>query len=210
MTDEELSPLALLHRQLELERKGVDAAGRLYRLPGDNPDDIGRVLAAHLANGDYVAYFRDDLSDTTVAELRMLEPEQVHRDADQVMRILNGASAPESPVFRGRTFFFATITALEYRDVGQRDGRFVVLVDGAIAAEAWSSLSIEHAAELAVETRPEFRRRGYARQVCAAWASQQLAAGRVAFYSHSVDNTASAALARSLGVKHVMDIVSYE
>jgi len=83
-------------------------------------------------------------------------------------------------------------------------------VDGLVVSEAWSSRRTDVAAELAVETLLEYRQRGYARQVCAAWASHQLTLGRTAFYSHDLENTASAALARSLGVRHFMDNVSYE
>ena len=206
MTEGDFSPLALLHQQLALERKGVDSSGRLFRLPGENPDDMPRVLAARLADGSYVAYLRDDLPETVMAEFRALTPEQLYHEHAQVLGIL-GASGP---AWRGRTCFFSeSPRPEEYPLAVQRDGTFVVEVDGVAAAEAWSSRSTDFAAELAVETRPEFQRRGYGRQVCAAWASHQLAAGRIAFYSHNVENTASAALARSLRVQHFMDNVNY-
>jgi predicted GNAT family acetyltransferase len=82
-------------------------------------------------------------------------------------------------------------------------------IEGLAAAEAWSARSTDESAELAVETRPEYQRRGYGRQVCAAWANDQLDTGRIAFFSHAVENVASAALAKSLGVRHFMDNVNY-
>jgi len=206
MTVGDFSPLTLLHQQLALERKGVDGAGRLYRLPGENPDDMAPLLAARLVDGRYVTYFRDDVPETVIAGLRTLTAEQLYHDHTQVLGIL-GASGS---AWCGSTYFFSRIPLPEEHPlVVQRDNKFGVEVDGLTAAEAWSSRSTDFAAELAVETLPAFRRRGYGRQVCAAWASDQLAAGRVAFYSHSLENLASAALARSLGVEHIFDIVAY-
>ena len=56
------------------------------------------------------------------------------------------------------------------------------------------------AAELALEVLPEYRRRGYGRQVASAWANHIMQEGLVAFYSHLHDNLPSQALAQSLGV----------
>lgn len=64
-------------------------------------------------------------------------------------------------------------------------------------------------AEAWVVTEPEFRRRGYARQVTAAWAHDVQRQGKVAFYSHLMDNLASEALARSLGLVQFLTAVGY-
>jgi hypothetical protein len=201
------SPLGLLHTQLALERKGVDDAGKLFRLPGDNPDEIGRLLTARLSNGSYLAYFRDDVPDPVIEALRALTPEQLYHEQHRVLGILEATG----PAGCFRSYFFSdSPRPEEYALAEERDGKFVVEVDGVAASEAWSSRSTEFAAELAVETRPEFRQRGYGRHVCAAWASHQLVVGRIAFYSHHAENMASAALAKSLGVKHLFDIVVYE
>jgi predicted GNAT family acetyltransferase len=192
---------------LALELKGVDSSGTLFRLPGENPDDIGLVQSIHLSDGRYVAYLRDDLPEDVATALRALTPEQLHREQARVRDIL-GATGSGG---RWRTYFFSASPRQEdYALAIQRDDRFVVEVYGVVASEAWSSRSTDLAAELAVETRPELRRRGYGRQVSAAWASHQLAAGRIAFYSHAVENAASAALAQSLGVMHLYDIVGYD
>jgi predicted GNAT family acetyltransferase len=62
---------------------------------------------------------------------------------------------------------------------------------------------------VAVETRPGYRRRGYGRQVTTAWAAWQVRQDRIAFYSHLHNNGASRALAHSMGVMHILDIVGY-
>jgi len=92
-----LSPLELFHQQLALERKGVDSAGLLFRIPGDNPDEMGRVLTARLADGEYVAYLRDDLPESVIDALRTLTPQQLHYEHSRVLRIL-GAEGPSGAV----------------------------------------------------------------------------------------------------------------
>ncbi len=97
----------------------------------------------------------------------------------------------------------------EYSDVTMQDGCFVVLADRRPVSWAWTQDGSARAAELAVETSPEYRRRGFARQVVAAWAAHELSAGRVAFYSYFTGNEASAALARSLGVTLYAEWVAF-
>ena len=46
MTEGDFSPLALLHQQLALECKGVDSSGRLFRLPGEDPEELPLVFSA--------------------------------------------------------------------------------------------------------------------------------------------------------------------
>lgn len=58
----------------------------------------------------------------------------------------------------------------------------------------------DKAAELALEVLPIYRRRGYGRQLAAAWANHIMHQGLVAFYSHLHDNLPSQTLAQSLGV----------
>jgi GNAT superfamily N-acetyltransferase len=191
---------------MTLERKAVDEDGSLYRLPGDNPDELSSVMAAHLTSGEYLAYFHRDLRESLLSRLRALTAQQIYTDESAVLAILGIAG----PAWRGRTSVFTrSYDPNECPLVAPHRDRFVVEVAGVVAAEAWSSRSTDRAAELAVETRPEFQRRGYGRQVCAAWANEQRSAGRIAFYSHSVENSASAALARSLGVQHFMDNANY-
>lgn len=84
------------------------------------------------------------------------------------------------------------------------------MVDDVPVSWAWSSRSNGRAAELAVETLPAFQRRGYAREVVLAWTWHQLNQGKIAFYSHKQENTASQALASAVGVVHFMDFVNYE
>ena len=204
-----LSPIQLIHIQLELECIGVTPDGFLYRIPGENPDDLHRFFVARHAQG-YIVYFGRDLEPSIVRRLQALQPVQPFEDIPAVRRILYGNAESDANPWLGRAYTFETTPSpAEYPDAIAEGDSFVVRVGGQVAARAWSSRSNTRAAELAVETVPEFRRRGYGRQAAAAWAAHQLAVGRVAFYSHHRDNLTSLALARSLGVVQFMDAAGY-
>lgn len=195
---------------MELECIGVGAAGRLHRLPGPNPDAIARCFVIRHTDG-YTCYLRDDVPPAVAAALLALPPARLFADATIVTRLLNCGHDAEASLWAGSAYIFERLPAPEeFPDVELRpDGTLVVQVEGEVAARAWSSRENARAAELAVETEPVFQRQGYARQVCSAWAYQQLIHGRVAFYSHHRENLASAALAQALGVAHFMDCVGY-
>ena len=75
-----------------------------------------------------------------------------------------------------------------------------LLVDGHAVSICGSVRTTAVADEAGVDTPREFRGRGYAGQVVAAWARIVREAGRVALYSTSWENTASQAVARKLGL----------
>lgn len=85
-------------------------------------------------------------------------------------------------------------------DVVNEDGAFVVKQAGQVVTRAWSVRENARAAEVAVETLPAHRQRGWARQATSAWATAVLLSGRTPFFSHARDNHASAALAKSLNL----------
>ena len=76
---------------------------------------------------------------------------------------------------------------------------FVALIEDGRAVSVCRSVRITSGAhEAGVETLPEFRGRGYARDVAAEWARRVRAVGAVPLYSTSWENHASRALARKL------------
>lgn len=75
-----------------------------------------------------------------------------------------------------------------------------VVEDGVAVSICYSSRLTPDAAEAGVDTVEEFRGKGYAMRVVAAWARAVRASGRVPIYSTSWDNLASQAVARKLGL----------
>jgi GNAT superfamily N-acetyltransferase len=78
---------------------------------------------------------------------------------------------------------------------------FVAVIENNRAVSVCRSVRItEKAHEAGLETLPEFRGRGYARDVVAAWATQVRKMGAWPIYSTSWDNKASQAVARKLNL----------
>jgi GNAT superfamily N-acetyltransferase len=198
-----------MHIQFELECIGV-RNGLLVRIPSDDPDDIARfVVARHVAG--HTAYVRHDVAPHVRDQLRALPPHAAWSDTAAVANLLAAGTGTHGELWRGRSYTFQRLPAEDEYPDGARDGdRFAVVVDGMPVSWAWSSRSNARAAELAAETLPAFQRRGYARQAVLAWAQHQLIQGKIAFYSHKLENRASQALAAAIGVVHFMDTVHYE
>ncbi len=78
---------------------------------------------------------------------------------------------------------------------------YAMISGGQAVSICSSSRRTAHVAEAGVDTVPEFRGRGYAALVTAAWASAIRSAGITPVYSTSADNHASQAVARKLGLR---------
>jgi GNAT acetyltransferase len=205
---------ALIEMQLRLECKGLDAEGLLIRIPGPDPDDIPRCLVVrHLDT--YRVLFRHDLSRHIRERVAMLPPEMVFGDHEAVKQVL-ADDAPVEAIWTGRSYIFPSILArADYPDTVRLDRAtntqpvYAVRVADQIVATCESVRENDAAAEAWVQTLPGFRRRGYARQVTAAWAQGVLDQGKTPFYSHSLDNLASQGVARSLGLVPFIDAIAY-
>ncbi|MBM7785458.1 GNAT family N-acetyltransferase [Tenggerimyces flavus] len=73
--------------------------------------------------------------------------------------------------------------------------------DDRVAAVAHMPASNERAAEIGIETHPDFRGRGLAAATTARWA--EVAKGRTLFYSTSADNRSSQRVAERLGLEQL-------
>lgn len=79
---------------------------------------------------------------------------------------------------------------------------FIALVEAGHAVSVCRSVRItSEAHEAGVETLPEFRGKGYAKDVVAEWARLVRAAGAIPLYSTAWENDASQAVARKLHLK---------
>jgi GNAT superfamily N-acetyltransferase len=190
-----MDPRALIRLEVELEY-GVALRGDGIPVTAANTRDVPLVTIVRFADG-YERLFRERLSGEQRARF-------TDEDAPSFL-----AASPETLPYRIIDCCWYVIARIpdlsEFPDVTERDGRFVIERDGLIAAEAWSSQDGLYAAEVEVETLSDYRRRGYGRQVVAAWAQQVRRAGKIAFYSHLVSNDASRALAASVGAEWFAD-----
>jgi hypothetical protein len=177
----------------------INSSGKLFPLTDSDPSIVAHFIISRHSEG-CERFFRHDLPEPIREKLTNLDPEQALYDVELVKRILSEDRQCQD-AWRGKGYVFRYVPdSAEFPDVIQQGGTFVIMADDKPIARAWSQEQNEKAAELAVEVLPEYRRRGYARQVSAAWANHIMRSGRIAFYSHLHNNTASEALAHSLGV----------
>jgi len=203
------------------------AEGLLKPLPGSVPDKIQRLYLAQHDNG-FLRCFREELPTHIRQQLSQLHPEQILNYPETIKPLL-AEDAPCEEIWQGKSYLFPnTLTPRDFPDVVQLDATYhsqfeqfspgevmspwpvyAIIVNGRIVSTCQSSQENTSAAEAWVRTLPDFRKRGYARQVTAAWAYQLQQRGKIPFYSHRWDNTASEAVACSLQLTPYANEVGY-
>ncbi len=196
----------LVCRQIRLEYDS-DAVNRLVAIPGST--EKARFIIYHHDEG-YTKFFLDILPDSIREELLAITDEKLLRDFESVKQIL-GRQYPCESIWHGRTFTFPSLPSENNCEgVSVQDDRFTILVEGKQAAWAFSARENAEAAELSVETLPDYRRKHYARRTANAWARNVLNSGKTAFFSYVSDNIASEALCKSLGLKPLATVSAYD
>ena len=82
---------------------------------------------------------------------------------------------------------------------------YAVEYNGALVSACVSTRENESCGEAWVYTAPHYRQQGFAQKAVNAWARNLMSAGKVPFYSHKIENDASANLARKLGLQPVFE-----
>lgn len=163
----------------------------------DVPQHLAKNLNALARDEPPVADFRD-------------APIHAERYLSQIDGRVDAGPAFEFPdeiVATNGTVFVKNTDQLDYHfsgwtthEIPYRTPIVALLHDGHAVSVCFCARRTDVAAEAGVETAPEFRGRGFATQVTAAWALEIRASGRVPLYSTSWDNHASLAVARKLGL----------
>jgi hypothetical protein len=199
----------------------------LGRIQAAAAEEIPRLYVCRHAAGTS-RYYRADLPDAMVDDLDHLTDEDCFEQQAMVRGIL-ARHAPSFGVWTGTSYVFPTIPPAEICPDAVRLSEadrwralafdpdlasfprpiYAVLVEGRVVSTCVSARENDQAAEAWVQTSPEHRRRGLARQVTAAWARDVLGSGKIAFYSHRRENLPSCAVARSLGLRYFSDSVGY-
>lgn len=191
---------------------GRTREGNVWRVRRDLPDSVASRLES-LAAGEAVT---DDLRAAprelatmlaalaALAALKETGPARVGH-AGPAYRFAEGLAAPS-----GVTRITAANAHLLRWLPGWRDDLergldayepiLAVIEDGAAVAICASVRLTDRAAEAGVETLADYRGRGYAPMVVAAWASAVRETGRTPLYSTAWDNLASQVVASKLGL----------
>ena len=199
----------LLYVHMRLECIQVIPPHFLSRINCPNPDDIHRFYVVKMHPTSHIkAFYRWDLESKIQAQLQTIELQSIFLDDQDVRAILD---QPESSreVFKGKSYIFPQINADEHSDVRASQGGCEIVIDDTVASRCESSRENEEAAEAWVYTHPQYRRRGFARQVTLAWAYHLQQQRKIPFYSHRIENTASERVARSLSLIQYIDDIGF-
>ena len=172
-------------------------SGCTWAVRSDVPQDVAAELDALAREEPPVSDFRDG---------------PVH--AEQYLSLVKGAvyagpafTFPDEIARPDGTIFVKDVRLLEYHFSGWKSSEIptsspivALIEDGHAVSVCFCARRSDIAAEAGVETAVEFRGRGLASRVAAAWALAIRESGRVPLYSTSWDNKASLAVARKLGL----------
>lgn len=184
----------------------MDAQNFLSRIDCPNPDTLHRVYVTQ-TNGEYTAYFRHDLPNAIYEQLHGLPLDTLFTDREVVKAIL-AQDAPCNELFVGKSYIFPPMETTEGTQVVNVGlNHYALMINGQVVSSCESSRENEQAAEAWVFTDPAYRGCGYAEQVVAAWSYALQRQGKVPFYSHKVENLASARVAQKLGlIQYIADV----
>lgn len=217
-----MEPIGFLHLQMRLEGREV-VQDRFIRqveiVPGE---DTPLMLIASLVNGNVVAYYDEALSANLQETLAARIAELIFPTIDPLLDILKTHDVPFE-VGHYKTYVFPSIPVndMDVRCLSKDDSRveafgfddfaeqvYLVERDGRVVSACVSARENETCGEAWVFTAPEYRHQGFAQKVVNAWARSLMSAGRIPFYSHKVDNRASAHLAGKIGLQPVFEEIS--
>ena len=181
-------PLASARRPAPRLWLGRTALGNVIRFRADIPDALARRLTS-LADDD--SALRVLLAQDAPIESESSGPE--YRFPESIALAPDAIAITESNRDAARETF-----PWLYDEVADWQPCFAVLRDGQAVSICFSSRIGARACAAGVETLAEFRGRGYASAVTAAWGAAVRDTGRIPLYGTSRDNPASQAVARHL------------
>jgi hypothetical protein len=219
-----MKPLDALQLQLRLEGFEILRGNRLRQVESLPGEEMPLLVLAQLAGGQAVAYFDESLDQNPYQELMDQTKLIQFPDIDPLINILNMQSIPFQ-VGHYKTSLFPTTYLYFVSDEVERCSRddplvqhfgfggfaeqvYAISRDGKIVSACVSTREDTGCGEAWVCTDPQYRHHGLARQVVSAWARDMLAAGKVPFYSHRLENIASSNLAGCLGLLSLFEEIS--
>jgi RimJ/RimL family protein N-acetyltransferase len=211
--------LGYLHVQMRLEGKALVRQHFMRQVEVVPDEEMPLLLIAQLANEEIVAYYDETISSDFQKKLAAIILDIEFPKVDSVLNILRSHSV-QFDVGHYKTYIFHS-QAPKDRNVirlskhnpkvqafgfdGFAEQVYVIECDGNIVSACVSTRENERCGEAWAYTDPAYRNQGFAQKVVNAWAGSLMEVGKVPFYSHKIENIASANLARKLGLHPVFE-----
>ena len=185
-------------------------------------EEMPLMLIAQLANKELVAYYDEAISIDLKKELAANLFEIGFPKVDPLLNVLQSYHL-DHEVVHYKTYIFPSqpskdmsVTCLSKHDPnvkafgfdGFAENVYALERAGSILSACVSTRENVKCGEAWVYTDVAYRHQGFAQKVVSAWAGSLMDAGKVPFYSHKLENTASANLAGRLGLRPVFEEIA--
>jgi RimJ/RimL family protein N-acetyltransferase len=217
-----MNPLAYLHLQMRLEGKGRVNEHLMRQVEALPDEEMPIMLIANLANEELVAYYDEampiDLQKVLAAILLEIEFPKV----EPLLKVLQSHNL-DYEVGHYKTYVFPlqisknmNVVCLSKHDPrvkafgfdGFAENVYAMESDKRVISACVSTRENDKCGEAWVYTDVAYRNQGFAQKVVSTWARSLMDAGKVPFYSHGIENAASASLARKLGLQLVFEEIA--
>ena len=216
-----------LHTQLRLEGKCPVGNDRLRQVEIVPDEEMPLMLIAQTADDQILAYYDEALPPELHTELSKRIQNVTFPTIESLLELLRSKNI-SFEVGHYKTYIFPSgftelldgnvirlhkenskVQAFGFDSFSEEV--YAIECDGRIISACVSTRENEFCGEAWVYTDPEFRNQGNAQKVVGVWAKSLISAGKVPFYSHKIQNMASANLANHLGLQSIFEeiVISY-
>ncbi|MCI0610923.1 MAG: GNAT family N-acetyltransferase [Anaerolineae bacterium] len=216
-----------LHMQLRLEGKCPAGDDRLRQVEIVPDEDMPLMLIAQLADDQMIAYYDEALPSELHTELVKRMQYVTFPKIESLLDLLKSKEFSfevghyKTYIFPEQYSSFKDETVISYSKHDPKvkapsfDGFpeqvYAIEQAGKIVSVCVSSRENDFCGEAWVFTDVRYRHQGFAKKVVSAWAKVLLSERKIPFYSHKMENIASANLANRLGLDPVFEeiVISY-
>ena len=217
-----MDPLAYLHLQIRLEGKTLVKEHFMRQVEVAPEEQMPLMLIAQLANKELVAYYAEGISIELKKELAANLFEIVFPKVDPLLNVLQshhldyGLGHYKTYGFPAQPSKDMNVICISKHDPnvkafgfdGFAENIYAIECNGSIVSACVSTRENEKCGEAWVYTDAQYRNQGFAQKVVNAWAASLTENGKVPFYSHKIENVASANLARKLGLQPIFEEIA--
>ena len=217
-----MDPLDYLHLQLRLEGKAPVDERFLRQVEAVPDEEMPLVMIARLASKEPVVFYDEAISPDLQKELAANFSGGEVPNFDLLLNVLRSHDLsfevghyktyifPSRPAREAEVICFSKynpkVKAFRFDSFAERV--YAIERDGRIVSACVSARENERCGEAWVYTDDAYRHQGFAQKVVNAWAGSLMEEGKVSFYSHKIENLASASLAKKLGLQSIFDEIA--
>src|SRR5688500_258274 len=217
-----MNSLSCLLLQMGLEGKGLVGGHTIKQVRVVPGEELPLVLLAQLADQKLVAYYSELLSSDLQTQLSICVSSIKFPEIDPILAVLKSHHI-QSDAGHYKTYLFPPQTATNSEVIclsnpdpkvqafgfdGFAEHVYTIERDGRVISACVSVREDQNCGDAWVYTDPEYRRQGLAKKVVSTWAHSLMSVGKVPFYSHKIENNASASLAEALQLQSVFEEIS--